>query len=148
MNKWTEYFLGMAKHASTLSKDPSRKIGAVAVNDRNQVLSTGFNGFPKGIKDTPERLNDRKLKYPLIIHAERNVIYNACYNGVSLSGATLYVYGLPVCSACSLGIIQSGIKKVVIQYPKDVPDNWLHEFEDTKRNFKEAGVVWTIHEDN
>ena len=61
INKWADYFLGMAKHASTLSKDPSTKIGAVAVGDKNQILSTGFNGFSRGIKDTHERLNNREL---------------------------------------------------------------------------------------
>lgn len=146
-NKWTNYFLGMAKYASTLSKDPSTKIGAIAVGSKNQILSTGFNGFSRGIKDTDERLNNRELKYPLIIHAEMNVIYNACLNGTSLDGATLYVYGLPVCQECARGIDQVGIKKVIMQFPKDIPDKWKESFEKTKLYFREAEITYIIHEE-
>lgn len=148
MNKWAEYFLVMAKHASTLSKDPSTKVGAVAVGDKNQILSTGFNGFSRGIKDTNERLNNRELKYPLIIHAEMNVIYNACLNGTSLNGATLYVYGLPVCQECARGIDQVGIKKVIMQFPKDITDKWKESFEKTKQYFREAEITYIVHEDD
>ena len=82
--KWPIRFMNMAKMVSTWSKDPSSKIGAVAVNDERNILATGYNGFPKGIADTEERLNNKDEKYPRIVHAEMNALMNALYNGVSL----------------------------------------------------------------
>lgn len=140
MNKWSERYLNLAKEISTWSKDPSKKIGAVAVGSKGQVLSQGFNGFPRGIKDTDKRLNVREEKYRYVVHGEMNCIYNACHNGVSLDGATLYVYGLPVCSECAKGVIQVGIKKVIMQYEDAVP-TWEESYKITEAMFKEAGVM-------
>ena len=140
MNKWSERYLNLAKEISTWSKDPSKKIGAVAVGTKGQVLSQGFNGFPRGIKDSDKRLNVREEKYRYVVHGEMNCIYNACHNGVSLDGATLYVYGLPVCSECAKGVIQVGIKKVIMQYDEIVPQ-WEESYRTTEEMFKEAGVV-------
>lgn len=123
--KWPIRFMNMAKMVSTWSKDPSSKIGAVAVNDERNILATGYNGFPKGIADTDDRLNDRDEKYPRIVHAEMNALMNALYNGVSLKGATLYVYGLPVCSDCTKCVIQAGVKSLWIMLPSDsTPEKW------------------------
>ena len=124
MNKWTRRYLDIAKEVGTWSKDPSKQIGAVAVGDKGQILSQGYNGFPRGVKDTDDRYNVREEKYKYVVHGEMNCIYNACNSGVSLNGATLYVTGLPVCSECAKGIIQVGIKKVVMEYPKDIPLVW------------------------
>lgn len=140
MNKWSERYLNLAKEISTWSKDPSKKIGAVAVGSKGQVLSQGFNGFPRGIKDSDKRLNVREEKYRYVVHGEMNCIYNACHNGVSLDGATLYVYGLPVCSECAKGVIQVGIKKVIMQYEEAVP-TWEESYKITEAMFKEAGVM-------
>lgn len=140
MNKWSERYLNLAKEISTWSKDPSKKIGAVAVGSKGQVLSQGFNGFPRGIKDSDKRLNVREEKYRYVVHGEMNCIYNACHNGVSLDGATLYVYGLPVCSECAKGVIQVGIKKVIMQYEDAVP-TWEESYKITEAMFKEAGVM-------
>ena len=76
------------------------------------------------MKYTDDRYNVREEKYKYVVHGEMNCIYNACNSGVSLNGATLYVTGLPVCSECAKGIIQVGIKKVVMEYPKDIPLVW------------------------
>jgi dCMP deaminase len=131
----------LAREISTWSKDPSSKIGAVIVNDDRRILATGYNGFPKGIEDTEERLNDREQKYPRIVHAEMNVIYNATYSGVSLDGAKLYVYGLPVCNECAKGIIQVGIKEVyVAQECIDLRPHWLESYQRTLDMFNEVGI--------
>jgi len=137
---WQQRYLDLAKQVSTWSKDPSRKIGAVAVGSKGQILSQGFNGFPRGILDSADRYSDRPTKYKLVVHAEMNVIYNATFNGVSLDGASLYVYGLPVCSECAKGIIQVGIKKVFIYTDDAVPAIWTEAFELTRDMFKEAGI--------
>ena len=138
-NKWDIRYLSLAQEVSTWSKDPSSKIGAVAIGEKKQVLATGYNGFPRGIMDLEERYNNRELKYKFVVHAEQNVIYNATYNGISLDGATLYVWGLPVCSSCALGVIQVGIQRVVMPHLQ-YPQRWLDSFETTSDLFIEAGV--------
>lgn len=139
ISNWDNRFLEHAKNIASWSKDPSTKIGAVAVKNRN-VISAGYNGFPRGIEDSEVRLNVRQLKYRYVVHAEMNVIYNASFNGVSLQGSSLYVYGLPVCSTCAKGIIQVGITEVFIRTEKEIPEVWVQEWESTKEMFLEAGV--------
>lgn len=145
--KWTKRYLQLAREVSSWSKDPSRKIGAVAVGSKGQILSQGYNGFPRGIRDDDSRLNDRETKYKYVVHAEMNVIYNATFSGVSLDGASLYVYGLPVCSECAKGIIQVGIKDVHIFIDQDIHISWLESWERTKSMFEEAGVNFKTYFD-
>lgn len=140
-NKWDIRYLNLAREVSTWSKDPSSKIGAVAIGEKKQVLATGYNGFPRGIADLEERYNNRELKYKYVVHAEQNVIYNATYNGISLDGSTLYVWGLPVCSSCALGVIQVGVKRVVMPN-LEYPQRWVDSFQMTSELFKEANVVY------
>lgn len=140
LSEWGNRYLSLAKEISTWSKDPSRKIGAVAVGEKGQILAQGYNGFPRGILDNPDRYNDRVVKYKLVVHAEMNVIYNATFNGVSLDGARLFVYGLPVCSECAKGIIQVGIQSVTIFTDQEVPPVWNESWTITQEMFKEAGV--------
>jgi dCMP deaminase len=140
LSEWGNRYLSLAKEISTWSKDPSRKIGAVAVGEKGQILAQGYNGFPRGILDSADRYNDRPTKYKLVVHAEMNVIYNATFNGVSLNGARLFVYGLPVCSECAKGIIQVGIQSVTVYTDDAVPAVWTESFELTDNMFKEAGV--------
>ena len=139
--KWDLRYLQLAEEVSKWSKDPSSKIGAVAVGSKGQVLSQGYNGFPRGVLDGPNRLNNREEKYRYIVHAEMNLIYNATYNGVSLDGSTLYVTGLPVCSECAKGVIQVGIKRVVM--PKqEIKENWKESWDMSKQLFKETNVCY------
>jgi len=140
-NDWDTRFLDLAEHISAWSKDPSKKIGAVAVGAQRQILAQGYNGFPRGIDDTTDRYDNREEKYKLVVHAEMNVIYNASYNGVSLNGSTLYVHGLPVCSDCAKGIIQVGVKNVIMRKAK-TPDVWLESWKRTETMFKESGVYY------
>ena len=140
-DKWDKRYLELAKHIASWSKDPSRKIGAVAVGHNGEVLSQGYNGFPRDIEDFPERYNDRPTKYKYVVHAEMNVIYNSSWNGVSLAGSTLYVYGLPVCSDCAKGIIQVGIERVVM-VDQVIPDDWKNSASLTFEMFDEASIVY------
>ncbi len=143
LTKWDKRYLDLAKEVSTWSKDPSTKVGAVIVGNKKEVLSQGFNGFPRNIDDTNERYNDRKTKYKFVVHAEMNAIYNATYSGTSLDGATLYVYGLPICLECAKGIIQVGIKRVVVEKSKEI-DEWNDSFKLSKTLFDESSVELII----
>lgn len=140
--KWKMRYIQLATDVSSWSKDPSAKVGAVIVGSKGQVLSQGYNGFPRGVNDHAERYNDRKEKHKYVVHAEMNAIYNASYTGVSLDGATIYVYGLPVCNECAKGIIQVGIKSVVVATPEwlEVNTKWVDSWLCTISMFDEAGV--------
>lgn len=146
VNMWNERYMAMAKEVAQWSKDPNTKVGAVAVGDHGQILSQGYNGFPRGIFDTEERLNNRETKYKYVVHAEMNVIYNATYNGVSLYDAKLYVYGLPVCNECCKGIIQVGVREVyVAQECVDLRPHWFESWKQSLDMFNEAEIkVFTI----
>lgn len=141
MDKWDVRYINLAKEVASWSKDPSSKIGAVAVGGKGEVLSTGYNGFPRHILDMDERYADRSIKYKYIVHAEANCIYNATYNGVSLKNSTMYVHGLPCCSECAKAIIQVGVSRVVMQ-GDPFNERWRESVEQTLDMFKEARVQW------
>ncbi len=142
-NKWDERYLALAKQISQWSKDPSTKIGAIAVGEKGQVLAQGFNGFPRGIDDSDDRYYNKETKYKYVVHAEMNVIFNATYSGVSLDGATLYITGLPACSDCAKGIIQVGIKRVVME-KTELPKHWQDSCKFTEKLFQESGVEYVF----
>jgi dCMP deaminase len=138
-DKWDTRFLKLAKEISTWSKDPSTQVGAIAVKDR-RILSTGYNGFPRGISDAPSWYNHKETKYKYVVHAEMNCIYNATESGVSLSGSTLYVYPLPVCPECAKGVIQTGVKRVVMALGND-KEKWNDLYKrDTSKMFKMVDI--------
>lgn len=139
MKKWADRYMKLAQVISTWSKDPSTKVGAIVVGHNGEILSQGYNGFPRKIKDTSDRLNDRSKKYKYIIHAEMNAIFNASLNGVSLQNSSIYIYGLPICHECAKGIIQVGIKKVIIH--KQIKDNWQESCKIAQEMLTEAGVT-------
>lgn len=140
-DKWDIRFIELAREYSKWSKDPSSQIGAVAVNPvHKNILSHGYNGFPRGILDLKERLEDRPTKYMFVVHAEMNCIYNATLTGTSLNESHLYVWGLPVCSECAKGVIQVGIKKVFWSTDKQPSDKWLESYDQTCLMLNEAGV--------
>lgn len=140
--KWDHRFLDLARYISSWSKDTT-KIGAViADNDKSHdVVSMGYNGFPRGFFDGGERLKDRIEKYKYTVHGEMNAIYAAAREGKSLSDNSLYVYGLPVCQECAKGIIQVGIKRVVVN-TMDAPQHWMVSCMKAAEFFKEAGVEY------
>lgn len=140
-NKWDKRYLGLAREISTWSKDPSSKIGAVAIGSKGQVLAQGYNGLPRGIFDGTARLIDKEIKYKYVVHAEMNLIYNATYNGVSLDNSTLYVWGLPICNECAKGLIQVGVSRVVMP-ESDYPQRWIDSWNDSKILFNEAGIKY------
>jgi dCMP deaminase len=134
MSKWNIRFMELAEHVAEWSKDPSTKVGCVIVDDQNRVVSLGFNGFPRGVKDFKDRYENRELKYLFVAHAERNALDNA---PLSVEGCTLYSPLLP-CNECAKSIIQKGIAKVISYAPDDDRPH-LH-WDITMQMFKEAGV--------
>jgi dCMP deaminase len=139
---WHTRFLKLAEHISTWSRDPNRKVGAVIVRPDKTVASMGFNGFPRGVDDTPERYQDRDLKNEMVVHAEMNSILHA---REPLHGMTLYVWPFHPCARCAAAIIQSGITHVVT-VPWETT-NWGETIRVARAMFDEAGVKITVFED-
>ena len=137
--KWDIRFLKLATHISEWSKDPSTKVGCVVVGPDREIRSTGFNGFPRGIQDSDDRLTNRDLKYPLICHAEENAIMHAARIGLALKGCTAYVTW-PPCTRCARSLIQAGVSEIVIPSGLEIPDRWRDEFEMSMGLLREAGV--------
>ena len=141
MNKWDERFLDMARLVSGWSKDPSTKCGAVIVRPDRTIVSTGFNGFPRGCSDDPEVYANRELKYARVVHAELNAILHAKED---LTGYTIYTWppGFgPSCDRCSAHIIQSGITRVVhIRDTSEFALRWKDAAQIGLDMYEEAGV--------
>lgn len=135
---WDDYFAMIAETVSMRSKDPKLKVGAVVVGIDKVVVSTGFNGFPRGIKDLPERWNAKESKLELVTHAEANAIFNAARTGVSCTGCTIYTTKYP-CTVCAQAIVQSGIKRVFTY-----GDHWQsdpYDYRNAAEIFAESKIV-------
>ena len=138
-DKWDLRFLELARHISDWSKDPSTKVGCVVVGPDREIRSTGFNGFPRGIEDDDDRLQNREKKYPMICHAEENAIMHAARIGISLKGNTAYVTW-PPCSRCTRSLIQAGINEVVYPSEVEIPERWEEDFSIAMEMREEAGI--------
>jgi dCMP deaminase len=131
-------FMLMAEAIATFSKDPSTKVGAVILDDDCVVLSAGWNGFPRGVEDSEERLCNRDLKYPLTVHAEANAIAASARKGHSTKGAIIVVSSLFPCVDCAGLIAQAGIKAVIAPPPNN--PRWKDSNLLAQIIFEEAGV--------
>lgn len=136
-DKAVKYYKLAKYQAELFSKDPSTKVAAIILApDSFQILSTGFNGICRHLKETEERWT-RPNKYKWVVHAEINAIANAARSGVKIED-TICVVTLYPCVDCCKAIIQAGIKHV-ITYKADM-DNNKWDFRLSKQMFDEAGV--------
>ena len=134
---WDRYFMDIAHVAATRSNCSRRQVAAVLVRDR-RIISTGYNGTPRGVKNCCDggcpRCNSntpsgKNLHECLCSHAEENAIVQAAYHGISVKGATLYTTYSP-CLLCAKMIINAGIVEVVYHEHysiDDVSTRLLHE---------------------
>lgn len=139
MTDWDERFINLSKYIASWSKDRSTQVGAIIVGKNREVLSTGYNGFPRGVDDTIEERHERPLKYKWTEHAERNAIYNAARNGIQLEGSTIYLEWFPCCD-CARAISQSGIAKLVCGKPDFEHERWGEDFKISNTILKLSGV--------
>ncbi|AGE56212.1 dCMP deaminase [Paramecium bursaria Chlorella virus NE-JV-1] len=133
-----EKYLKLAEfQAELFSKDPKKKVAALVVDDKYNIRSTGFNGFPRGFEETTERWEKPK-KYDYVVHAEANAVCSAARNGASLDRCTLVTTMFP-CNECAKLIIQAGISRIISRKPKK-ESSWLQSFEKSLEMFDECGV--------
>ena len=141
--EWDIRFLRLAREVASWSKDPSTKVGAVLVADRNRILSVGYNGFPRQNPDSAENLTNRSSKYARMVHAEENALlfrpphYSA--------GLTIYTWPFSSCAHCTAVCLQCGVCRFVSLPPTDEPlKRWGANLEEAKRIATEgyARVEW------
>lgn len=136
---WDVYLMKMACLAALKSKDPSTKVGAVIASPKHEIISVGYNGFPRGVTDSPERYQDRDIKLLMVQHAEANAI---SASRLRPEGCKIYVPFSP-CAQCAGTIIQSGIVEVVLhkgaQSEWDKYD-WGNHSDIARQMLEESGV--------
>ena len=146
---WVSYYRQLANTVKLKSKDKYTQIGAVIVGKDGEIVSTGYNSFPRGLDDGLDYRQDRPEKYYWFEHAERNAIYNAARIGVSTKGTTMYLScGLP-CADCARGIINSGVKRIFCE-KVDVTKGelWKESQERSWDMFMETGVKVCFYDDH
>lgn len=139
---WDEYFINIAEQVKLKSKDNNTKIGVVLVGKNNEIVSTGYNSFPRGINDDIVERQEKPEKYFWFEHAERNCIYNAARIGVSTLGTTMYMTCGISCADCARAIISAGVEKIVLRSGKGaMSPKWQESAERSNQMFKEAGII-------
>jgi dCMP deaminase len=129
--------LDLVNLVATWSKDPSTQVGAAVVDDKNRIVSLGFNGFPRAVLDHDGVLRDRDEKLRRTIHAEENALLFAPR---PVAGCTIYVTH-PPCARCAAKLIQAGVVRVISNPPaKDFAVRWADDLRSAAAMFIEAGV--------
>jgi dCMP deaminase len=146
--RWDRHFLKLAYAHAKMSKDPNTQCGAVIVGPDRGPKCFGFNGLPRKVEDTCERLDDREIKHKLVVHAEINAIDFAAKNGIAIDGCTMYVVSITQgivssvpCIRCAVQLIQAGITEIV-GYESDYAPHWTDPL--TTEIFKEAGISYRL----
>lgn len=140
MSEWDDRFLRLAQAVGEWSKDRSRKVGCIIVDDERGIRAIGYNGFPRGIEDEFQARHSRPTKYLWTEHAERNAIYEAARTGTRLEGCTMYLPWFP-CMDCARAIVQVGIKRLVALRPDTTDAQWGEQFATALDLFKEVGTL-------
>ena len=139
-SEWDRRFFKMARDVATWSKDPHRKVGAALVSEDRLSVAVGYNGFPRGVADTAERLDCTATRLDLMVHAERNVLSNAKFSSL---GATLYSSSFP-CQECAKDIVSRRVSRVVAPAAVLSHHRWGASYQRSLELFEEAGILVTV----
>ena len=137
LRKWDLRYLHLAKHISLWSKDPNKQVGAVIVG-AHYITGIGYNGLPRGLKDTPERLYNKDTKLSLILHAEENALLSS-----GNQGKTIYTYPCMPCTRCLAKILQTEISRIVSIDPAYSKSSWKPG--EVNELAEEAGLIVTLY---
>jgi len=142
--KAVKYYKLIRYMADTFSKDPSTKVGCLLLAPESlQILSMGYNGFPRGVDECDASRWERPIKYSYVEHSERNCLYNACRSGICTNNSIAITTLYPCCDCCR-ALIQSGIKTLITIVPNYEDPRWGEDFKISTTMFKEAGVDVTL----
>lgn len=141
-NRWAKILVVMAEW----SEDTSSKYSALIVDKKNRLISSGFNGIPRGIKLRPAH-HLRPDKHHHFVHAEVNAILNAAAVGVSVEGCVSYLIQ-PPCGQCAGAIINAGISMIKYLRPHNFTDpkyleestGWRASLQSAMEDLSEAGI--------
>ena len=137
-DKWIRRYSDLAKVMASYSKDRSTGVGAIIFDlETKELVSTGYNGFPRNVDDDIDERHERPQKYLWTEHAERNALYNALRNGANVAGKGMMCTMFP-CADCARGIIQSGIKILYTPLPDSARWNDSHKV--ARDMLSESGV--------
>lgn len=142
--KWDRRFLEFAELVAQASKDPSTKCGAVIVRPDRSVCATGYNGFPRLMKDRKGTYEDKSAKNSRVIHCEMNALMSS--NDHSVAGYTLYTWPFLSCDRCAVHMIQAGIVRAVApklnadEKSQEWRDKWVRTLEISRDYYDECGV--------
>nr|CAG8611660.1 5483_t:CDS:2 [Entrophospora candida] len=140
---WDTYFIHLSELAAKRSNCMKRKVGCILVRN-NRIISTGYNGTPRGLKNCNQggcdRCNDAApcgtgLDKCLCLHAEENALLEA---GKERGDECILYCNTCPCLGCTVKLIQIGVKEVVYNrsYRMD---------EKTSQLLKSAGVKLRQH---
>ena len=143
--KWQQRFMELAVHIASWSKDPSTQVGCVIVDAEKHILSTGYNGFPRGVHDAAAIYQDRPIKHLRVVHAEANAVAAASRHGVSLMGSIVFTT-FPCCAQCAALLIQAGVDTVYFERGRELRADWEASAREASALFLEADVVYKPYE--
>jgi dCMP deaminase len=144
---WKDYFRKLVHVVKLKSKDKNTQIGAIIVGKDNEIVSTGYNSFPRGICDKRDDRQERPEKYYWFSHAETNSIINAARIGVSTKGATMYMSCDIPCADCTKNIINAGIVHIVCEKGQGGKDpRWEEHKVRSLEMLREARIRVTYYE--
>lgn len=139
-DKAIKYFKLAQYQANLFSKDPNTKVGSIFLAPGSlQILTCGYNGFPRGVDETKMHRWERPQKYCYCEHSERNGIYNACRQGTPLEGCIAVVTLFPCCD-CARALIQVGVSTIVTLKPDLGDARWGESFKFSMEMFQEVGM--------
>jgi len=139
VSDWDQHFVSLLYLIAMKSKDEKTQNGAIIVGPDNEIRSTGYNSFPRGINDNLAERQERPEKYFWFEHGERNAIYNAARMGTKIKNCKMYISGVP-CMDCARGIIQSGIIEIIVHDFNYESYLWEEHTKRTLQMFKECGI--------
>ena len=139
-DKAIKYFKLASYTAHTFSKDPSTKVGCILLKPGSlQILSIGYNGFPRGVDETDASRWERPIKYSFVEHSERNCLYNACRSGTCTDNSIAVTTLFPCCDCCR-ALIQAGVKTIISQTPDYSNPQWGSDYQISEIMLLEAAV--------
>lgn len=136
---WDQRWMDLARFFAGWSKDRSRQVGCVIVDEDRGLVSQGWNGFARGVNDDIDQRHERPEKYEWTKHAEENAFLNAARMGISTKGCTMYLPWFP-CANCAGDIVQAGIVELVTIASDDSDPQWGESMARARTILAEGGV--------